>query len=560
MTPVAGAANVRGVKCARAVAVTGLLLVAFTGCREGDRPVRGVWIGHVRAKGVPAVTRVHVDGAAECLLLRHRSSALRLRVEGSAAAGPVVVRIAGMDHGAPRPVSQATLSADGGAFRRELRFSSDELGAVDWLRLSFDQAGLAIETLEIEEEAARKLKLVVLGLDGLSWRILDPLLKAGRLPHIDALVRGGVRGTLLSIKPMLSPVVWTTIATGHRPKDHKIWDFVDAEQRLVNSTQVRAKRIWEIASERQVATVGVVGWFVTWPVGPVAGFMLSDRSTPWKSVTGKERPLSFFPAALQDPFEDVFRERRARYRSESQRFASLPVDTDWRKQLSPDDPLRARLELFETRLLRAYLRDSTLAEAGLHLLSALSPDLFFLYLRGSDHAQHAFWFARAPGESVTPVDPDDRRYYGGVIDAYYVYLDEVLGRYQAAAPEDTVFMIVSDHGFRSYVHEKDGNRRSQAHHEQEGVYIVGGPGFRHGVQGNPISVLDLVPLWLDSLDLPVAADMPGSVPTQLLSEPDRPRPARIAGYGRRDAPSVSRAGEADADLLEQFKALGYVAE
>ena len=521
--------------------------------------MRGVWTGHVRTEGVPAPTRVHVDGAAECLLLRHRSSPLRLRVEGSAAVGPVVIRIAGMDHGAPRPVSQATLSPDGGAFHRELRFSSDELGAVDWLRLSFDQPGLAIETLELEEEV-RRPKLVVLGLDGLTWRILDPLLKAGRLPHIDALVRGGVRGTLLSIKPMLSPVVWTTIATGHRPKDHKIWDFVDAEQRLVNSTQVRAKRIWEIASERQAATVGVAGWFVTWPVDPVAGFMLSDRSTPWKNVTGEERPLSFFPAALQGPFEDVFRERRARYRSEGRRFTSLPVDSEWRKELTPADPLRPRLEVFETRFLRAYLRDSTLADAGLRLLSALSPDLFFLYLRGSDHAQHAFWFARAPGEAVTPVEPDDRRYYGSVIDAYYVYLDEVLGRYQAAASEDTVFMIASDHGFRSYIREKDGHRRSQAYHEQEGVYIAGGPGFRRGFQGNPISVTDLVPLWLDRLDLPVAADMPGSVPTQLLSEPDRRRQARIASYGRRDALSVSRESEADADLLEQFKALGYIAE
>jgi len=534
-------------------------MVVLVGCHESDRPVRGVWTGHIRSEGSPVATRVHVDGAAECLLLRHRSSALRLRVEGTAAAGPVVVRIAGIDHGAPRAISEATLSASAGAFRRELRLGSEELGASDWLRLSFDHADLAVETLEFEEEL-RKPKLVVFGLDGLSWRILDPLLKAGRLPHFEALVRSGVRGTLLSMQPILSPVVWTTIATGRKPRDHKIWDFVDSEQRLVNSTQIRAKRIWEIASEREAATVGVTGWFVTWPVDPLAGFMLSDRSTPWRSVTGEDRPLSFFPAALQGPFENVFRERRSHYRSESKRFTSLPVDTDWRKELVPEDALRARLETFETRFLRAYLRDSTLAEAGLRLLSSLSPDLFFLYLRGSDHAQHAFWFARAPAESATPVDPDDRRYYGSVIDAYYVYLDELLGRYQAAASPDTAFMIVSDHGFRSQTRAKGGVSRSQASHEAEGVYIASGPGFRKGVQGSPISVIDLVPLWLDRLDLPVAADMPGSIPTQLLSEPDRRRPARIASYGPRDAPSVSREGEADADLLEQFKALGYIAE
>ncbi len=464
-----------------------------------------------------------------------------------------------MDHGAPRPIAQASLSAGAGAFRRELRYGDAELGATDWLRLSFEHADLTIETLEIIEEV-HKPKLIVFGLDGLSFRILDPLLAAGRLPHIDALVRGGVRGTLLSIKPMLSPVVWTTIASGHKPRDHQIWGFVDAERRLVNSTEVRTKRIWDIASERQAATVGVAGWFVTWPVDPVAGFMLSDRSTPWKEVTGEERAQAFFPPALQGPFEDVFRQRRARYRAESRRFTTLPLDTEWRAQLREGDPLRARLELVETRFLRAYLRDGALAEAGLRLLSALSPDLFFLYLRGSDHAQHAFWFARAPEESVTPLEADDRRYYGTIIDSYYVYLDELLGRYQAAAPQGTVFMIVSDHGFRSYVRHKDGERRSQAYHELEGVYIVGGPGFQHGLQGKPISVTDLVPLWLDMLGLPLAEDMPGSLPTQLLARPDRRRPAPIASYGRRDAPPVSRESEGDADLREQFKALGYIAE
>lgn len=531
----------------------GLLLLP--GCTRGERPVRGLWTGRVRVEGVPA-TRVHVDGEARCLLLRHRASGLRVRLEGTLASGPLAVSVLDRDHA--RLITTARVPVAGGAFRHELRLSREELGDTSWLSLGFDRAGLTIETLELVEDDVQP-RIVVFGLDGATWRILDPLLKAGRLPHIEALARRGVRGTLVSIRPTLSPVVWTTIASGRRPEDHGIRGFVDEEKRLVNSTQVRAKRIWEIASERSPATIGAVGWFVTWPVDPVAGFMLSDRSTPWKT-TDKERPLSFHPPELQRPFDQVFEERRERYLAECRRFTSLPLDPDWKTRLPPDDPLRRRIEYLDSRFLRAYLRDSSLAEAGLALFNAFLPDLFFLYLRGSDHAQHAFWFERAPGESTTPVEEEDRRYFGDIIDSYYGYLDEVIGRFVAGAPPDTVFMIVSDHGFRSVVRGPAEQRRSTAYHDLDGVYLISGPGFRKDAHGEPISVLDLCPLWLHELGLPAADDMPGRVPLGLLSGLWPRKPTRIVTYGPRREAAASRSSEEDAELLEQFKALGYIAE
>ena len=74
-------------------------------------------------------------------------------------------------------------------------------------------------------------------------------------------------------------------------------------------------------------------------------------------------------------------------------------------------------------------------------IRSFAPDLLLLYFRGVDHAQHAYWFARAPEESATPVDEADRRHFGGLIDSYYVYMDEVVGRYRAAAPEGTPGLV-----------------------------------------------------------------------------------------------------------------------
>lgn len=524
-------------------------------CRAGDRPVAGLWSGQARGEGMPA-TRVRLHGEARCLLLRHRGSDLRLRIEGTALPGTVVVRVSDVERG-PRPITTETLAQGGGAFRHELRLSREQLGETSWIALAFDRPGLVIETLELVEE--KKIpKLVVLGLDGLSWRILDPLLAAGKLPHFQKLIAGGVAGELLSEKPVLSPVVWTTIAAGRRHTDHGIHDFFDAEGRLVNSSQVRSRRIWEIAGEKAGATVGVSGWFVSWPVERVPGFMLSDRATEWKS-NDHDRPLSFHPPELQTPFEAVVDERRARSIEECRRFTSLPLLPDWKSKLPPGDPSYERHAFLDARLFRVFLRDSSFVEASLRLHAALRPDLLFLYLRGSDNVQHAFWFQRAPGESREPVDPEEVRLFGGVIDGYYAWLDEALGRLMSAAPADTTFVVVSDHGFRSLVREKDGAKRQLAYHERQGVYVVNGPGFKRGVRTEAISVLDLAPLWLHLVGLPAASDMPGRVPVELFARETR-EAARIASYGSRGEAAVSRATEADAGIVEQLKALGYVQE
>ncbi|HET7292275.1 MAG TPA: alkaline phosphatase family protein [Vicinamibacteria bacterium] len=538
------------------LAAAALAGLALLGCRAGDRPVRGLWSGQARVEGTPP-TRVVLDGEARCLLLRHRASDLRVRIAGTAPGGALNVRALQADREAPRPLATVTLPLARGAFRSELRFSRSELGQASWISLAFDRGGLAFDAFEPLEDAGGP-RIVVFGLDGLSWRILDPLVNAGRLPNIAALIRQGSAGPLLSVKPTLSPVVWTTIASGHGPRDHGIWDFVDAQKHLVNSTQVRTKRIWELLSERSPATLGVVGWFVTWPVERVAGFMVSERSRPWK-LTRERRPLSFHPPALQDPFEDVDRERRGSYFAESARFTSLPLDPEWRTKLADGTPERERMDALERRFLRAYLRDSTYAETGLSFYRALAPDLLFLYFRGVDHAQHAYWFARAPEESIDPVSEEDRRHFGGLIDSYYAYMDEVIGRYRGAAPEGTAFMVVSDHGFRSFTRQKGERRRSVAYHEREGVYVASGGSFKKGLRGEELSVLDLVPLWLHLAGLPAARDMPGRVPTQILAS-SRKELERVATYGRREAREESRSTEEDADLIEQFKALGYLGE
>ena len=75
---------------------------------------------------------------------------------------------------------------------------------------------------EARQEISRRL--VILGFDGLDWKRVHRLMEQGKLPHLAAL--GGYRGPLQSTNPPLSPVAWTTFATGHAPGRHGVVDFV----------------------------------------------------------------------------------------------------------------------------------------------------------------------------------------------------------------------------------------------------------------------------------------------------------------------------------------------
>lgn len=70
--------------------------------------------------------------------------------------------------------------------------------------------------------ASKRARVVLVGWDGADWKLLDPLLKEGRLPNLAALVANGRTWNLDTYQPMASPLIWTTIATGRSPLDHGV--------------------------------------------------------------------------------------------------------------------------------------------------------------------------------------------------------------------------------------------------------------------------------------------------------------------------------------------------
>jgi predicted AlkP superfamily phosphohydrolase/phosphomutase len=74
---------------------------------------------------------------------------------------------------------------------------------------------------------ARVRKIVFLGLDGLDPRLTERLMAAGELPNLARLAAEGSYTRLRTTFPALSPVAWSTFATGVSPAKHNIFDFLD---------------------------------------------------------------------------------------------------------------------------------------------------------------------------------------------------------------------------------------------------------------------------------------------------------------------------------------------
>src|SRR5260221_9668751 len=106
-------------------------------------------------------------------------------------------------------------------------------------------------------------KVLLIGVDGADPAMLDRLIGEGRLPSFARLKAGGASGRLRSREPLLSPILWTTIATGRKGQDHGILDFVeiatDGKPVPITSSRRRVPALWNVLGPAG-KSAGVIGW------------------------------------------------------------------------------------------------------------------------------------------------------------------------------------------------------------------------------------------------------------------------------------------------------------
>jgi len=127
-------------------------------------------------------------------------------------------------------------------------------------------------------------RVLIIGLDGATLNVLNPMMEAGRMPALKKFITDGVSGILHSTKPPITPAAWTTFMTGKGPGRHGIVDFekyhVESHTLTFNSTyEIREKTLWEHLSDHGLR-VGSINVPMTYPPKPVNGFMISGFETP----------------------------------------------------------------------------------------------------------------------------------------------------------------------------------------------------------------------------------------------------------------------------------------
>src|SRR5438067_8114183 len=136
------------------------------------------------------------------------------------------------------------------------------------------------------------MRTVIFGVDGLTFRVLHPLIEQGKLPNFQQVARQGCEAVLESKYPPLTPPAWTSLSTGLKPARHGVydyWTYTDGPERggdrgVHIQTQRRGeKAIWNILSDygKQALVINIPA---TYPPEAINGIMVSGYLTPSTSV------------------------------------------------------------------------------------------------------------------------------------------------------------------------------------------------------------------------------------------------------------------------------------
>ncbi len=252
------------------------------------------------------------------------------------------------------------------------------------------------------------VKVLVIGLDGGSWNIIEPMVKAGKLPTIAKLIKEGCYGDLESSLPHVTFPAWKCYSTGKNPGKLGVyyWMGIDAIKRkfvVYNSTSFKSKELWDYLSQSNI-TCGVIGMPTTYPPKKINGFMISEFVTEEVGFT--------YPKELEIELKN-----NLNYSFEK---------TDYHN-VSKDFFVNERIDLIKQRFSAAH-----------YLIDKYNPSFLHLTIFHIDNIQHLFWkYIRKNDEK-----------YGKVIEKAWTLIDMEISKLLAHFKDDDLYtFIMSDHGF-----------------------------------------------------------------------------------------------------------------
>jgi predicted AlkP superfamily phosphohydrolase/phosphomutase len=389
----------------------------------------------------------------------------------------------------------------------------------------------------------------VLGIDGATLRVAEPMLREGRLPHLAELARKGASGPLRSILPLRSPRIWTSVATGKLPEKHGILNFFytqEGRRQLYRSTDRSAHALWNIASDRGLR-VGVVNWWTTFPPERINGVMISDHFLAahmegiralFHAAPAPDGPVTHPAGWIEELPAHLDRgELPPAVRSISDPFAELDTLPSWVAEVRDEQGVEY--------LTKVYRDDALLTRLALAIESELQPDVLMVLLLGIDRVSHILWACLEPAELYPDhfeMTASERRAGAEALRLYYEYTDQLVGALLERFGAGDTVIVLSDHGFEADVSSETVTGGHKGKAAIDGLLFARGPGIPAGISTQGTRVTHIAPTVLRS----------GPAPFLELGEQ-----SHISSYDGSIEYVEGGSSGVESQIIERLRALGY---
>lgn len=281
-------------------------------------------------------------------------------------------------------------------------------------------------------------RVLVIGLDGGTWTILDPWIRDGTLPALGRIRERGAWGPLTSTLPPLTPPAWATFLTGKGPGKHGVFHFAEASAttadfaagtpQLVDSRSIQSSTLWDILGHhgRRIVTINVP---MSYPPRPVPGVMVTCLLTP------PDAPVFTYPPELSPLLSG--------YRIDLERFiGEKPFARD------EDGARHKRIVEPTLELVREFHEmEETRVETALELMRSEPWDAFTVVFTAPDRMGHYLWPYHFSEDDTAPaMEPSMHRALHAAIRDVYRVIDRGIGRLIDEAGPNAHVILLSDHG------------------------------------------------------------------------------------------------------------------
>ncbi|MDD4939903.1 MAG: alkaline phosphatase family protein [Candidatus Omnitrophica bacterium] len=268
-----------------------------------------------------------------------------------------------------------------------------------------------------------KNKVFVIGLDGVSFRLIKRWISDGQLPALRSLMENGCYSELESVYPPLTPAAWTSFYTGKNPGKHGLFDYQYRQEGSYamlpsNSRRIQSDSLWKILSGHG-KNVGVINVPMTYPAEKVNGFMITGLFTP--NFSDLDKTDFVYPASLKEEI----RAHIGKYRIYPAHFYTKG---------NIEELINDYCALIEQRV-----------ETTLYFLRTRPWDFLMTVINETDHIQHQLWHLLDPEHP--DFDEKESEKYRDVFLKVYRKVDDGIARMlKLVDAENTNIIIMSDHG------------------------------------------------------------------------------------------------------------------